>query len=423
MPKRSTLFTAVFMFCVALSAGAQKTVQITNEDLRFCEAKIDSMYCFLPTFGLQQFEKLRLPPVVLPGSLVLPGFENQLSVVNNLSALMGTELSFLPLSSPASGVTFTFDKTLGIVTPSLDSLGPILTDRYETIGKHRIFVGFLYQHFGFDSFEGHSLKNIFGTGSLATSIDELSVDQYTSYLTYGLTSRVEISAIVPVRQVRLAASGFNAELDVVGGTLLGVGLSPLLGQRREESGVGDIGFRVKGTVYRGERGGVAVGLDLRTPTGDPLNFLGSGAYGVRPFVAASVGKKFGRVYVAPHLNVGFEFNGTSILGGDIVGREGRLPRRLSYAAGTEVSPTKRFTITLDFTGDRLFNALRTVVPVTGTFDMFQVTSKSVNLNNASAGAKVNPWGGLLITGNLTWSVNQGGLRARLVPTVGASYTF
>jgi hypothetical protein len=420
MPKRSIPLVVLFLFCIALSASAQKTIQITTQQLRFCEAHIDSMYCFLPTFGLSQFEKLQLPPVVLPGSLVLPEAQNQLSVVNNLSALMGTELSFLPLSSPASGVTFSFDRALGVVTPSMESLGPILSDRSETIGKNRVFLGFLYQHFGFDSFEGQSLKNIFGTGSLATSIDELSVDQFTGYVSYGLTSRVEISAVIPVRQVRLAASGFNAEIDVNAGT---VGVSELTGVRRERSGIGDITFRVKGTALKRERGGVSVGVDVRTPTGRALEFLGAGAFGARPFVAASWGKKLGRVYVAPHLNVGYEFNGTSILGGDVVGQEGRLPRRFSYAVGTEVSPVKRFTVTLDFTGDRLFDALRTIVPVSGTVDTFQVFSKSVNLNNASVGAKVNPWGGLLLSGNLTWRVNQGGLRARLVPMVGASYTF
>lgn len=423
MPKRSILLAALFIFCGALSAGAQKTVQITNEQLRFCEAHIESMYCFLPTFGLRQFEKLLLPPVVLPGALVLPEAQNQLQVVNNLSALMGTELSFLPLSSPASGVTFSFDRSLGVVTPSMESLGPILSDRSETIGKSRVFVGFLYQHFGFDSFEGQSLKNIFGTGSLATSIDELSVDQFTGYISYGVTSRIDISAIIPVRQVRLAASGLNADITVFPDNTFLLGVSPLTGVRRERSGMGDISFRVKGTAYKGEHGGVSVGLDVRTPTGKALEFLGAGAFGARPFVAASWGKKFGRIYVAPHLNVGYEFNGTSILGGDVIGQEGRLPRRFSYAVGTEVSPVKRFTVTLDFTGDRLFDALRTIVPVSGTVDTFQVTSKSVNLNNASVGAKVNPWGGLLLSGNLTWRVNNGGLRARLVPMVGASYTF
>ncbi len=375
------------------------------------------MYCFLPTFGLQEFQSVGLPPVALPGFLVLPG-QNQ--VATNLSSLAGIELSFLPVMSPASGIAFTFDPQLGVVVPSRESLGPILSDRADTIGRNRVFLGFAYQHFGFDSFDGRPLRQSFGAGTLA-SITDLTVDQYTSYLGYGVTSRVEVSAIIPVKTVTFAANGLMVtSIDpLTFATTLG--LAPEVS--RQQSGVGDITFRVKGTVWKRERGGVAAGVDLRTPTGDALNFLGAGAYGVKPFVAASFGKSLGKVYLAPHLNLGFEFNGTSILGSPLVGQEGRLPRRLNYAVGAEVGLGKRVTGTAEFTGDRLFNAEKLVVPVTGTVDMVTITSRSINLTNASLGAKVNPFGHLVLTGNLTWRLNNAGLRARLVPLVGASYTF
>lgn len=63
------------------------------------------------------------------------------------------------------------------------------------------------------------------------------------------------------------------------------------------------------------------------------------------------------------------------------------------------------------------------MPVEGTVDMVTITSRSINLTNASLGAKVNPFGRVVLIGNLAWRVNNAGLRARLVPLVGASYTF
>ena len=43
--------------------------------------------------------------------------------------------------SPASGFTYTFDRSLGVYTRSAKSLGPILAERAETIGKDRFLLG------------------------------------------------------------------------------------------------------------------------------------------------------------------------------------------------------------------------------------------------------------------------------------------
>jgi hypothetical protein len=73
-------------------------------------------------------------------------------------------------------------------------------------------------------------------------------------------------------------------------------------------GIGDVTFRVKGTLVKGERAGLAVGVDVRTPTGNDLNYLGSGAIGVRPFAAVDY-----RARVSPHASIGYEANGSSVL--------------------------------------------------------------------------------------------------------------
>ena len=96
-------------------------------------------------------------------------------------------------------------------------------------------------------------------------------------------------------------------------------------------------FRVKGSVYRTENLTVSLLTDLRLPTGNEKDFLGSGAWGVKPFAAISA--KTG--WVTPHFNIGYQWNGRSVLAGDPnVDRKGKLPDALTYAGGFEVAATQ-----------------------------------------------------------------------------------
>src|SRR5262249_23215423 len=54
---------------------------------------------------------------------------------------LASQLTSLPIPSPASGFTYTFDKSLGVYTRSAQSLGPILAERAETIGKGKFYFG------------------------------------------------------------------------------------------------------------------------------------------------------------------------------------------------------------------------------------------------------------------------------------------
>src|SRR6185369_10447392 len=83
------------------------------------------------------------------------------------------------------------------------------------------------------------------------------------------------------------------------------------------SGIGDVIFRVKGNAWHGNRVGMSLGVDVRTPTGNARELLGSGAVGIKPFVAVSAAGK----HFAPHINVGYQWNGKSILAGDLTGTE------------------------------------------------------------------------------------------------------
>jgi hypothetical protein len=328
IPRRFVTAIALFVISTSLFARGQKIIPVPFSSFQYCINQA-SLYCFYPTFGLQS---------TLPfGGVTLQGNFGQGSVgFSEVSTLLGAETALLPLPSPASGITFKYDPRLGIFVKTQESLGPILTERAETTGKGKLTLTFAYEHVGYDSIDGAALKNL--QINLSTSTGKLSVDEYTTFLTYGFTQWLDFSAAFPVRSVRMEATGFNATFIPATGNFA---FTPGFSQQAGSTGLGDIVLRTKGRVLRREQGGVSLGFELRTPTGDYHNFVGSGAFGGKPFVAASWAFRPKHLYLAPHVNLGYEFNGTSLLGGSLEGQEGRLPRRLEWAVGSEIGAQRK----------------------------------------------------------------------------------
>src|SRR5438876_10750085 len=131
--------------------------------------------------------------------------------------------------------------------------------------------------------------------------------------------------VIPIENIRMAASSTativnNSHSNVhsfsctsTSGGVIVPCLVNSFSSVRSVSGIGDITFRVKAKAWQSEneRGGLALGVDVRTPTGDDLNFLGAGTYGVRPFIVWSY-----RWRIAPHWSVGYQMNGDSLVAGD-----------------------------------------------------------------------------------------------------------
>jgi hypothetical protein len=70
------------------------------------------------------------------------------------------QLGALPIPSPASGFTYSFDSSTGTFVRSTQSFGPILADRAETIGRGRFAFGMGLQQFSFGTFDGLRLSHI-----------------------------------------------------------------------------------------------------------------------------------------------------------------------------------------------------------------------------------------------------------------------
>jgi len=291
------------------------------------------------------------------------------------------------------------------------------------------------------------------------------IDQTILYGTVGITDRLDVSVAVPISSVRLSATS-NANIIRVSGptpTLILAGgittqipnphqfdasgsLQKTFSSKGSASGVGDVLFRVKAAVLNREKVRVAAAMDFRTATGDSQKLLGAGGPGFTPFVVISGGKRF-----SPHANIGYQWNGKSILAGNITGTtfgedaagqatvttgpatKGSLPNQLLYFSGVDVGVTDRLTVNLDYLGQAVFDAPRVVTDTfttqnipggTGalTLPTIRGDKKTTTLNNGSVGLKYNLFGALLITGNVLFRMDHHGLRQDVTPLVGLSYT-
>lgn len=374
------------------------------------------------------------------------GFESEFS---QFGTALTSQIVSLPLPPPASGFTYQFDPALGVFSRTTTSFGPILSERAETIGARRISTGFAYQRLTFDSIEGVDLDAVpavfthdsaelrGGREDVVTTLNTISakVSRSAVFVSYGVTNRLDMSVAVPAITVDLVVSS-DATIRRIGTTNPethffrevddSVGTRRLFTAFGRASGPGDVTVRLKQTVRRGATQGTAVGVDLRLPTGDEKNLLGTGAPGVQPFAAWSA--TYG--VVSPHLNAGYQWNGSSILGGNPdTGLSQDLPDLGVYSAGAVVEIHPRVTAAVDVLGRYIIDSPRVrrqdfhALDGTSVFPNITFTSGSFNELSGAVGLKVNVAGRLLVDLNLLVRLNSVGLRDKISPLVGIEYAF
>jgi hypothetical protein len=378
-------------------------------------------------------------------------FQSDFRLVN---IALTSQLAGIPLPSPASGFTYKFDSSTGTFLRSTSSFGPILSDRAETIGRGRVAFGFTSQFFSFDHLDGVPLTDIpavfrhdaFQTGGGRTDVVstantiQASVNQFAGALTYGITDRVDVSLAVPLVSTHLSLLS-NAQIFRLGtGTAVqvhyfrddlaigGYGSTHQYFIEGSESGIGDLFIRSKATLLREGTRALATGVDVRLPTGDEQNLLGAGALGVRPFAAFSASYRA----FAPHVNIAYQWNGRSVLAGDVHENvKAPLPDLFTYAAGGDLSLNNRFSIIVDVLGQRVLNSPRLS---TYTLDAsgaagsaslpdIRFSTGSYWSTDGAVGFKANVAAKVLVAFNLRFNIVNNGLTDRIAPLVGVEWAF
>ena len=374
------------------------------------------------------------------------GFESEFSQFG--TALTGQIVS-LPLPAPASGFTYQFDPGLGVFTRSTSSFGPILAERADTIGARRVSIGFAYQRLAFDSIENIDLQSVpavfthdnaelrGGREDVITTVNSIDseVSRSAAFITYGVTNDLDVSIAVPYITTDIVVTS-DATVRRIGTTTPEIhffrAVDDSIGDRRiytafgHASGIGDITIRMKQAIKKSPKNGIALGIDLRLPTGDENNLLGTGAPAVQPFAAWSA--TYGTF--APHINLGYQWNGSSTLAGDIeAGVSEDLPDVAVYALGAVVAIHPRVTLALDVLGRYIIDSprvrLEDFVALDGhsVYPNIAFDTGSINELSSAVGLKINVAGRLLLNTNLLMRLNSGGLRDKISPLVGVEYAF
>jgi hypothetical protein len=207
------------------------------------------------------------------------------------------------------------------------------------------------------------------------------------------------------------------------------------------TGLGDIVLRSKYHFLRMAGGGLAAAVDLRLPTGDEDELLGTGGTQAKFLLVASDERgRFGR-----HVNMGYTV-GSGTVAGSLAGLTAApVPDEINYSGGVELVAGPRLTVIGDVVGRTLRGAgrldlvgktflYRQIDPQTGlflpssmpasvSFDEFAARSGNLTLLLGTAGVKVNLAGNLLISGSALFPLTNAGLRSRVTTVIGVDYAF
>jgi hypothetical protein len=381
----------------------------------------------------------------------IPGEQEQLvPYLFNQSIL--SQLTTFPLGSSSGGFSYSLDPALGTWTRSTNSFGPAFAERALTIGRRKVNFGFNYQHSTYDTFEGQSLDDgsikfylthkpvveggIFFEGDViqtALRLD-LSTNTVALFANYGVTNKLDVGVAVPIVSVDMDAKIDATVMRLATGPTSTIHQFPngteqeTFSDAGSAKGIGDIVLRGKYRFFESRTQGWAAGVDLRLPTGDETNLLGTGATQTTLLLIGSSNyDKF-----APHFNLGYTFTGES------VSPFFNLSDEFHYTIGTEFVGTPKLTVTADLLGRSLRGAGRlqeqprtfhfvsappASVPGSTTVDELAFQEGSLNLLIGAAGVKYNVVGNLLISANVLFPLTKTGIRDSVTPVIGLDYAF
>ena len=220
---------------------------------------------------------------------------------------------------------------------------------------------------------------------------------------YGITDRVDVSAAVPV--VSLSLEGDRT--DLYRGTRFQQATASASVTR-----VADVLLRAKANVLQGGWGGLAVGGDLRLPTGSEEDLVGAGTTGVRGFAVLSGGV----ANVSGHLMAGVS--------------RGGIAQGMDVGGAVAVTPTPTLTLAAELFARRLDQVGRVRQaaaphPRIAGVQTLRLVQEAGHLTetHASFGFKWNVGGMWLATATVLLPLNRAGLTAPLTPSVSLEYSF
>jgi hypothetical protein len=323
----------------------------------------------------------------------VPGL-NTVGVLHELNRAMALQAATFPMG-PTSAVVVSRRRDAAEQAPLF---GAGYTDTAFSLGARRLLFGVAYQTTTFDTFDDLDLRaspiNLYIPHAPVTGdeSDRDMMQQVVSLrlnrkviafsLDYGWRNRLDVGVVIPIVQmaadarvttnlVRTASPQIEAvhEFDVIEranrtlprycAPLEIPPVNPLTLQCHGSStarGIGDIVFRGKVNVVGAATAALAVGVDVRLPSGNADELIGLGALQVKPAVIFSVDA--GRV--GARLRADYTWSEGELserLADSLPGVDRSVPDEIGLNVGIDADIAPRTTIALDLIG-RLISDLQ-----------------------------------------------------------------
>jgi hypothetical protein len=379
------------------------------------------------------------------------------------------QFNYYPVGSTVAAFTYKFDPNMNVFERSTDGLGPLLSERGQTVGKGKLNVALGYSSIDYDVFQGQNLGNFNLTSGGAPVI---VISPSPNNVLQGPPTQPGAAALVR------PSVTFNSGPLLLGSKLVHFVIPSCGSASCPASG----GFPASGTPGTYTLGASVPAVSLDTDIHTDVYAL---------FVNYGVTDKFDLGIVVPYLatwlkgsvqanglinpSTGSTFSlrtsdSASSSGiGDIVlrakmnfldGEYGALASRVDfYVPSGDADDLRGFgqpatSASLIYStalgifsphasvgflwrfNDQALNELRYTLGgdlriadwLTATTDfLFNQNTQHNAVGNYIAslatGIKVNPWRRLVLSANLLWRLNEQGLRAYVIPSVAIEYTF
>lgn len=352
-------------------------------------------------------------------SVITDDFERDEAAVRATSDAIGRalllEVASLPLSSSSGAFTYRLNPILGTSERASTSFGAFFVERAVTSGRGRASASVSFRYSRFETLDGFDLRD----GTFVTTanqfVDEpaafdqesltlrLQTATVTGFVNVGVTDWLDVGVAVPVVSLKLEGERVD---DFRGRRTLQASASA------EVTGLADIAIRTKARVAGRGGSGLAVGGEVRLPTGDRDDLLGAGEATYRGLVIGTIEG----AYAALSANAGYSAGG--------------IADQVDYGANVTVAPTPRLTLSFEAFGRRVADVGRLqqvflphpTIRDVRTLRLGQSDEATRTLATV-VGLKWNVTGAWLLNANVLVPVGDRGLQSGPAPSVALEYAF
>jgi hypothetical protein len=386
---------------------------------------------------------------------------DQCKVTAALNDAIAVQLGTFTAGVPWSGRSFTIDPSTGNAVPK-GGFGSSFAERAVTAGRGRFNMGLAQEATSYSSIDGIDLRgatiNYFrehddcctGTTELERDLltETLSIDLHRNvfslYGNYGVTDKLDIGVALPVVTVRMSGRVTSRILRTATEADQGLHAMDIVElahrthyDRGSSAGLGDVMVRAKYHLAGRQHGGLAAAVNLRLPTGNADELLGSGV--LRTTATLIWSEEMGRV--SPHVNASYTHSNKRAVSGIAASAlPAEMPSEIGGIAGVEISLHPRATLVLDAVGRRLGNMPRferydtrftskgpgplPSADYVATDDVRLLDSRSaVSTLMGVAGTKFHLIDNFVLSGDVVFPVAGTALRANRSVMIGLNYGF